>query len=189
MVPPTPLNNTKNHWKNFCKWWDDQSETFVPNYEAFPKKIFPERKRVSVFSKPCEVVMFQITHLQRACILKHFVKGLVAFKGITIKNYLDGIQRKLHMVEREDNSLYVRYGNWAWSHSPYIIVKEAIAEHMENVKVMKEAVAMVGIVFSGLRGNEEVHGIMVNCLSFIMNCDSVSFPLIFEMCSCELCNT
>ena len=184
------------HWKNFCKWWDDLSESFAPDYEAFPKRIFPERNRVSVFSKPCEVVMFQITHLQRACILKHFVKDLRAFKGITIMDYLDGIQRKLHMVEREDNSLYVRYGNWAWSQkdSPYIIVKEAIADivHMENVKVMREAVAMVGIVFSGLRGNEEVHGIMVNCLSFIMNCDSVSFPLIFEMVkkfSCELCNT
>ena len=97
------------------------------------------------------------------------------------------------MVEREDNSLYVRYGNWAWSHSPYIIVKEAIDDkvHMENVKVMREAVAMVGIVFSGLRGNEEVQGIMVNCLSFIMHCVGVCLPCIFEIAkkfSCELCN-
>ena len=105
----------------------------------------------------------------------------------TIKNYLDAIQRKWHQLEREDNSLYVRYGNWAWSQndSPYIIVKAAIDD-----EVMMEAVAMVVIVFGGLRG-KEVHGIMINCLTFIVHCDSVSLPCIVEMVKkypCELCN-
>ena len=101
-------------------------------------------------------------------------------KGNTFKNYVDAIQRKL---KREDNSLYVSYGNW--DDSAYIIVKAAIDD-----EVMREAVAMVVIVFGGLRGNE-VHGIMINCLSFLMHCDSASLPCIFEMVkkfSCEICN-
>ena len=65
-----------------------------------------------MFAKPAEVVMFQITHLQRAYVLKHYVEGLLpkvkgvhALKGNTTKNYLDAIQRKMHELEREDNSL------------------------------------------------------------------------------------
>ena len=59
--------------------------------------------------------MFQITHLQRAYVLKHYVEGLLpkvkgvhALKGNTTKNYLDAIQRKMHeLEEREDNSLWI----------------------------------------------------------------------------------
>ena len=140
-------SNTKNHWKNFCKWWDDNSESFNADLDAFPKRIFPQKGRANLFSKPCVVIMFQVTHLQRAHILKHFVKslqpkvdGVKALKGNTIKNYLDAIQRKMHQMEREDNSLYSRYGNWAWSQndSPYLIVKTAIDDY-----VMREAVGMV----------------------------------------------
>ena len=140
-------SNTKNHWKNFCKWWDDNSESFNSDLDAFPKKIFQQKGRANLFSKPCEVIMFQVTHLQWAHILKHYVKSLQpkvdgdkALKGNTIKNYLDAIQRKMHQMEREDNSLYSWYGNWAWSQndSPYLIVKTAIDDY-----VMREAVGMV----------------------------------------------
>ena len=59
------------------------------------------------------------------------------------------------------------------------------------MEVLREAVAMVVIVFGGLRGNE-VHEIMINCLSFIVHCDSVSLPRIVEMVKkfhYEICNT
>lgn len=133
----SPRKNTKKTTsygrRAFCDWWDEIKQSFQFDEHKFPSQDFRDRLReldgVSLF--------MELTHIQRASVLRGFVAGVKPRKtgdpplsAKTIKAIVDGFVRHLKEIEAESDILYEKYGDWSWTKGKvYGIVKDALKSY------------------------------------------------------------
>jgi hypothetical protein len=137
--PHNTKRNTNQHWNNFVKWWEARKQSIVSE-NILDGDVFPDVSLAELL-QDIQTVMLSAAHLQRGHILALYVtelkpkiKNLTHLDGGSIKNYVDGICRKLKECESKSTELAERYGSWSvWTHHHYSKLHEKTA-----IKVYQE---------------------------------------------------
>ena len=136
--PHNTKRNTNQHWNNFVKWWEARKQSIVSE-NILDGDVFPDVSLAELL-QDIQTVMLSAAHLQRGHLalyvtkLKPKIKNLTHLDGGSIKNYVDGICRKLKECESKSTELAERYGSWSvWTHHHYSKLHEKTA-----IKVYQE---------------------------------------------------
>jgi hypothetical protein len=124
--------NTRYGCNHFNGWWATNVHTMI----EFPPDKFKDAAFVRTLQEQSGVEGFLVmSHVQRAEILKQFVKtiksknGDLHLRAKSIKGIVDGLVREIKLIEGQNDDLLTKYGDWSWKkHCAYVIVVQSLKE-------------------------------------------------------------